>query len=455
MSNDTRNPKSDTGDDFDLDAFFEDFDYGNTKKHTGTQASGVGRASNPREQSHASSYPREQANKTPLPQRTDALGATMSYDAVGEQAPELPFADEAKGTSGPSQSRLASYKSQLTRLTSRASSAQAARRADTGSSSQAPTTSTRPSAIQASQAPSKEPPASYINRASRSTRPSGSKAFPNQYEQQGAYVPINENSSTYRIRGGGNIRMRSPLLLTIYGIIFLIAVLLVFLAVTKVNDYLSSRDTVETITLTQTQTRAAIDKNLPMLTSLIGIDFDEISSAFTSQGVTVFTDSRFATDVTTTTVKLGIIGMPQAVSSDFMDGYFTDRYYNAYTVQELQDYFNGAWVLELARTLDEENAFDQFKVTYVNLNGIGVDEEMDYLAELQGLTGENVTVATRGADGLGNTIIQGTKVVEETVYYFKIAACPFNGVYTANPIPENAIYISCTVATFDFYTTGE
>jgi len=261
-------------------------------------------------------------------------------------------------------------------------------------------------------------------------------------------VPLDGRLGSYKIRGGGRNQLRSPVLIVLYCLIVIVGIGLAGLAVNKVSDMLSNSGLKNPVTLTPAQTREAIDGRLPILLDILDLEFVDVTKMFEEAGHTIFQDDRYVPDSTDPGAKkTGLISMPQIVTMDFMTGFYESTY-NAYSIEELEQYFNGTWVLDMARG----DLGSQFKVRYMNLNGVSVKEEMQHLAVLQGLTGEGVELLAQGADTRGNIVMQGTKTIDEIVYYWKIAACQFNEVYVAKWLPDNAVYISCTIADFDFYT---
>lgn len=214
---------------------------------------------------------------------------------------------------------------------------------------------------------------------------------------------------------------------------------------------LTTNETNNPVTLTEQQTRTAIDAGLPKLFSIIDVDFAEIISTMEDAGEVIFTDERYNPEsIDPSAIKVGFIRMPKEVTADFMTGFYGGTY-NAYQVDVLEDYFNGAYTLDMS----DGSLGIWFKLRYMNLCGESVDAEMQHLLTLQGLTGEGVTVIASGSDPQGNKVIQGTKEIDEETYYWKIAACRFNQVYTVTRLLDNAVWISCTIADFDFYTGGD
>jgi len=378
-------------DDFDLDTFLESFEYPYEKPVEDAPSlddfddddDGPVLLAAPRPLGHF---------KQPPPPEPDA-NATMSYAALGEPYPELPFADEYRVPAPRSPSR--------------------SRRDFEQGFEQAPP-------------------------------PSASIASPEDYHT------IDMHDSGYRIRGGGG-KHRHSIIVTI------VAILIIGGAVGGLGYFLYNtitalvQDTVvNPITLTASETRAAVDDGMPVLTQWIDWGYDDAVDSFIEQGFNVYNNARYSSDSPDATASAReIVRMPDGVAEEDLTGFFEGSY-NAYSIEELQRMFNGAWVLDMTRG----DMGSYFKLKLVNLTTSGIDDEILHLLELQGLTGDGVTVKYQGEDARGNTIIQGTKAVDDRVFYWRVAACLFNEVYTIRSLPDQAVYLTCTVATFDFYTTG-
>ncbi|MCL2756625.1 MAG: hypothetical protein FWD43_00905 [Coriobacteriia bacterium] len=269
--------------------------------------------------------------------------------------------------------------------------------------------------------------------------------------ESGPFTPLYERGSSYRIRGGGRSRLKSPLFIISYCFVVILGVLMSWYVLQQAYIKLTTNETNNPVTLTEQQTRTAIDAGLPKLFSIIDVDFAEIISTMEDAGEVIFTDERYNPEsIDPSAIKVGFIRMPKEVTADFMTGFYGGTY-NAYQVDVLEDYFNGAYTLDMS----DGSLGIWFKLRYMNLCGESVDAEMQHLLTLQGLTGEGVTVIASGSDPQGNKVIQGTKEIDEETYYWKIAACRFNQVYTVTRLLDNAVWISCTIADFDFYTGGD
>jgi hypothetical protein len=266
-----------------------------------------------------------------------------------------------------------------------------------------------------------------------------------------AVKTIDSSSTDYNIRGAGSAKPKTKKYQTqITAIIAVAVIICLLLLIWQIIGF--ARNTAATaITLTAQQTRSAQDKNMPVLTDNITQDFNTLAASLTSDGMSVFTNNRYVTDVPDATATgTEIVAMPVAVSDDFMNGFYEGSY-NAFSVDQLEQDFNGAFVVDRA----DGDKGTLLKVKYANLNATSISDEMQHLESLQGLTNDKVEVVGSGTDSRGNSVDQGTVAIGNTTYFWKVAACPLNQVYTTTSIPDNAVYITCTLATYDFYTGAD
>jgi hypothetical protein len=370
--------------------------------------------------------------------------STMSYAAIGENAPELPSALEEKSDS---EKEKDTNNERAPQISSRRSRRPNTRDGQRGQASQKTRTGS------AREADIKKPSLGTVAASAKtnSSRKSGFQNYTKGTSKPDAYMPLTENSGNYHIRGGGKLQIKSPAFIIVYGLILVAALALVAVALNSLLTTLSSGADRNPITLTQAETRAAIDENMPILINNLDKKVSDAVKDLSGDGRTIFQDERYVPDPIDPTAKgQGIIFMPQSVTDEFMGGFFEGSYV-PYTPGELQEFFNGAWSLEMMRG----DLGGHHKLRYVNLNAVNVRDEMKTLADFQGLSGEGSTIAAEGTDPRGNFVIQGTKAVGERIYYWKIAACSFNEIYRGRSIPNNAAYVSCTVSDFDFYTGSD
>jgi len=268
-----------------------------------------------------------------------------------------------------------------------------------------------------------------------------------------SFHPINVKQSTYKIRGGGRkwgVFAQSPVAIVAAILFLAVGIGVVYSAA---NSFMNSFSTVGgggvEFNLTKEETRQAIDSRLPILIHYVDFTIEDTVWTLTEAGHNIFANERYQPDsLDTGAVTSELISMPQEMTEAQMNGYYEGGF-NAYSPDELTEYFNGAFILDLAR--GELGSWN--KLRYVNLNAAGILAEMEHLAALQQLSGETVTISAQGIDSRGNHVIQGAKVIDgERILYFKIAACLFKDVYYVKSLSNDSVYITCTVATYDFFS---
>ncbi|MDR3136950.1 MAG: hypothetical protein LBU07_06055 [Coriobacteriales bacterium] len=265
-----------------------------------------------------------------------------------------------------------------------------------------------------------------------------------------SFKPIDIHRSTYQIRGGGIAQGRSATVTLLLALLVVAALIILGFGFFKLVAMLSSTGITKT-SLTPTQTREAIDPRLPLLSNYVSYGMDDMVTELENGGQSLYVNARYQPDSPDPNAEWReVISMPSAMSTEQIQGFYEGSY-NAYSLTELEQLFNGAYTLDMARG----NLGSWNKLKYVNLSATSIDDEMTRLLSLQGLTGEGVTISAQGMDSRGNKVVQGAKAVGEQVYYYKVAACPFNEVYSASLITDNSVYISCTLANYDFYTGAD
>lgn len=386
--------------------------------------------------------------------------ATMDYKQAGLDYPELPFANEdnsdeaalaardkrnvstrkpkaAKPVNTPIRRPAEKVQEPVERSSSRSTSAQASH-----SASIAATPTASAGAMASAPAGS---------RTSRQPYTTGTaKAAPTSYQ------PVNTSGPSYKIRGGG-AKQKLPIPVFIISALVLAAIGagIFGYGLNNVMGSLSGGSGGTDFALTTTETRDAIDSRLPLLINYVGTGIEDTTALIAETGQFIYTNDRYQPDSPdATAVGSELVSMPVEMTAEQMDGYYGGSY-SAYSVEELAEYFNGAYALDMARgDLGSWN-----KLKYVNLNATSIEDEMSHLAALQELSGDTVTISNEGVDTRGNFVIQGQKVIAteegEAILFFKIAACPFKDIYNGASISEASVFITCTVANYDFYTGSD
>lgn len=392
--------------------------------------------------------------------------ATMNYQQAGMPYPELPFANEEnEGAAVPHSGGAASSNrdeaSHGVDVAARAGSeGSAPARGRIGNRLDELFGPRRPDAAQADQPRAARSAAAKTRRPTTATqtrtRTPHEPPSVSAYGDSGSnFRPVNMEKSSYRIRGGGHkqkLSINSPAFLGLIAILSVVGIGIFLFAYNSLSSSISEGSSGYDFDLSTSQTREAIDSRVPILVNYIDTSIDDAIAILSDAGQFVYANESYRPDSPDDSAEgREMLSMPQEMSSELMEGYYEGGY-NAFSPEELAEYFNGAYAFDMARgDLGSWN-----KIRYVNLNATGIDDEMARLADLQELSGESVTISDQGTDSRGNKVIQGQKVIEgETILYFKIAACPFNSIYNAKTLSVNSVYVTCTVASYDFFTGSD
>jgi len=431
--------------------------------------------------------------------------ATMDYQQAGMPFPELPFADSGSIKKSPQASREASKGTSLqTQTRSRSTQARSqtprksqgtgsrtpahankggvpagAKKTSTQAPKKSPAQAQRKTSAQASKKPTTQAPKKSSLQAPRQSPSQAPKQSPSQAPKQSpsqapklsplqapkqspdpgrlpqvvsAFKPMDTSHPTYKIRGGGRrwgFLARSPVAIIAAVLFFAVGLGLVATAVNSFMGVFANTGSGTEFNLTKTQTREAIDGRMPLIINYVDLTIEETRQQLSDAGHFVFANDRYQPDsLDTGAVTSELVSMPQQMTNEQMAGYYEGGF-NAYSPEELAEYFNGAFMLDLAR--GELGSWN--KLRYVNFNATSLEDEMAHLADLQQLSGDTVTISAEGIDSRGNRVVQGQKVIDgERILYFKIAACLFKDVYNNKSLTADSVYITCTVATYDFFS---
>ncbi len=265
------------------------------------------------------------------------------------------------------------------------------------------------------------------------------------------------DGSTYHIRGGGTRHnKRTPML-----VIVVAAVIIVALAVSGTvlaNSYFSmlEKNTVKpVVTLTSSDTRPAIDAQMPKLLDHVNGSAQEAYDKLLASGWPVHIRSRATQEDPNNTG--GVIAKVSPELSDEALSVYFEKEFNGFNFDDLQNSFNGSWLLDIAH--GSEGALTQLK--YLNFAVEATADaadplmaELKHLRTLQGLAGEGSVVISEGQDDFNNSYIQGTITINETKYYWKIVGIAFKEYYGGDDnrdLPATSVFVRCSVGTYNFY----
>jgi chemotaxis protein histidine kinase CheA len=401
------------------------------------------------------------------PQKADP-NATMTYAAAGADYPELPLVSEITPKEEPPVAQKTSTrKSMRTQPAGERDTARANSTAKTSSSS------TRSTQTKSSQARASSSDASPTARKSRTGKSSTVKkqAAPPAASKTGKAVKrtasltsladpknfqtaaLDDNS--YKIRGGGKRHNKATPVLTILIAVVIIAGIgvLGFALSRALTELLVEKPADNVITLSAADTRAAVDSEMPKLVDVIWQSPDEAMATFVEAGWNVFSNARNSDNPDGTSQGSEIIHLNAQGTEDSLKGYYESEF-NAYDFDELQTNFNGGWMLDLSS--GERGRYAQVK--YVNFSAESLEDEMEHLRSLQGLSEGSSIIDAQGLDEFENTYIQGYTVFGDTTYFWKLIGIGFNDYYRGQDkrnVPDTCVYMKCTIATFDFYGISE
>jgi hypothetical protein len=246
-------------------------------------------------------------------------------------------------------------------------------------------------------------------------------------------------------------------------VIVLAGVGLLYFGITTLTKQLAApTEQVEAFALTADQTRAALDGGMPALPELMSLYWEEEHQQLLDAGLNVFVSTRQSLDTPDPTAGgQEYLKVPTGVTEEQVQGFYQGSY-NAYTVDELVGNFNGAWLMD-----DAVGDMGRYiRIKYANFNATSIGDEIMHLAQLQGFSSGNSRTLYQGPDDHDNTVMIGTTTLEgeipgtsilegTTTLYWRIAACPFGEIYYTGNMPSSAVYVSCVVATYDFYTGSD
>jgi hypothetical protein len=439
--------------------------------------------------------------------KKDDLNATMTYEALGEDYPEIPSVEivdlephsekDARKSARKARSGLAS--SSTTRSSFSADStelaltetdfAEAVSAADilsgkaassasstfstssvspasseffassTSSARSGSTSSARPAAGSsvASLATALPTPIANRSRAAEApatgrvgaeqTRPSTSLANPQDFQQ------AHYTDSGYRIRGGGTRHYRiNPLLLALIAVVIIAGVgLSAFFFRNVFETLMVEKPDENVVTLTPAETRTAIDEEMPRMLDFVYYTVESAYAVLVDYGWNVSVDDRSGSDnADASAVESGIIHLAPTVDSAILNnGYYGGRF-NAYSFDELQRSFNGAWIFDISQ--GDLGVFLQLE--YVNFAALSLVDELEHLRAAQGLAGDDSVLDSQGTDDYGNSYIRGYIVIEETTYYWELIGISFGEYYRGQDkrdLPETSVFVKCKIADYSFY----
>ncbi|MDR1016537.1 MAG: hypothetical protein LBL67_03580 [Coriobacteriales bacterium] len=237
---------------------------------------------------------------------------------------------------------------------------------------------------------------------------------------------------------------RWPIRLGVTILIVLILLVAAALVVHAVQDTVSGGS--GAISLSATQTRQAIDANLPALPQLINVVSGGFETSANLPGNVSVNQSFVPPLGAKKATGSEFISTPQVLPADVLNGYYEGRY-SAYKASQLQEYFNGAYELDWCK--DSKGAL--YQLSYVNLKSADVAGELNYLISKQGLIGYKAKTSASGTDSGGYLCQRGTIHIGSHKFYYEVQATDFSRIYRAQNLTTPAVYAVFSMADYNFY----
>lgn len=273
----------------------------------------------------------------------------------------------------------------------------------------------------------------------RGVRTTGRRTSTGNKHRLDPFKPMGPHSSTYAIRGGGRSVERTPLSMALIVLVMVIALVIAIIGFQWVFSAFSSDETVEdSVALGEETTRETIDASLPLLKDIIGLDDDGIVSKFEEDGLSIF--EKPVSDESSNVGK-ELIRLPENVDVATVATYYATGL-DSYSVSDLATFLNGAWFLETASSGDQRT----LKVKYANLSAVSLETELSALKTQQGFDGETAETTDSGTDDTGNLYESGTLIIDDTTYYWRVAACPLSEVYSFEGTTDSMVYAGATLS---------
>jgi hypothetical protein len=212
-----------------------------------------------------------------------------------------------------------------------------------------------------------------------------------------------------------------------------------------VNIYVSGG--VASIGLNAQTTRTAIDDSLPALPRLIASGSPINSQSLGVNSQDLHAPLRYVPALGAKKASGSqLVYMPVALpDQSFLDGYYEGGY-SAYSASELQEYFNGAYVIDS----NSDSRGKTYTLSYANLSSQGIPQELEYLSQKEGLADYKQNVKQTGNDSEGYLCQRGTIKLGKKTYYYQLRVADFSKVYKAQILTTPAVYAEFELGTYNF-----
>jgi hypothetical protein len=397
------------------------------------------------------------AQKSSKTSRTRAYPATMpdandfGLDVLATDAPvRKTRSQSASSASAPAADRTRAAASSGTRRSQPAADAEAAGApaAELPRKRRSSASSSIPSASSSSTRRTGDAESMNRGRASsQQTRRSAALANPQDFQQ------ARFTDSGYRIRGGGTRHYRgNPVLIGLVAVVVIAGIVLLSFGLRSAFEaLLVEKPDVSVITLTSSETREAIDSQMPHMLDYRDSSVESAYAAFVESGWNVVIDPRASSnnpDKSATGSE--IIHLSPGVDPTILDHGYYQGEFDAYNFDELQQSFNGAWMFDISRG---DMGF-YLQLEYINFTSASLTNELEHLRASQGLADANAVIDLEKVDDYGNNLIRGYSVIDEVTYYWELVGINFEEYYGGQDrrsLSEASVFVKCRIANFDFY----
>jgi hypothetical protein len=282
---------------------------------------------------------------------------------------------------------------------------------------------------------------------SRQAQRSAALANPQDFQQ------ARFTDSGYRIRGGGTRHYRpNPLLVGLVAVVVIAGIVLLSVGLRNAFEALLVEKTeVSVVTLTPSETREAIDSQMPHMFDYRDSGVESAYASFVEAGWNVVIDPRASSNnPDKSAAGSEIIHLSPGIDQTILDHGYYQGEFDAYNFDELQQSFNGAWMFDISRG---DMGF-YLQLEYINFASASLSDELERLRASQGLADENAVIDSQEVDDYGNNRIRGYSVIDEVTYYWELVGISFEEYYGGQDrrsLSETSVFVKCRIANFDFY----
>ena len=87
------------------------------------------------------------------------------------------------------------------------------------------------------------------------------------------------------------------------------------------------------------------------------------------------------------------------------------------------------------------SSYQDMKVRYTDFDATSIEDAIIKAVHDQGFDGSNAEMLKEGVDESGNTYKNGTIVINDETYFWRVSAVKFKDAYSIEGIPDSAVYV--------------